>query len=374
MKEGPQVVRTARLDLVAATEAHLDAELRGLACGDFAELAAILGAEVPAGWPPGVYDGDAMRFFRERLMAEGPPSVGWYGWYAIRREDERTSPLLVGSGGYFGPPSGRGVEIGYSVVESCRGQGFATEIIRALAAHAFAESPVSCVVAHTTKENVASQRALLRAGFRRVGNGAAPETARFERRREESEHCMNDISMTGTVTAASRNAAHTFSKMNQDRIVLVAGLGVDGDAHSGETIRHRSRVQRDPTQPNLRQVHLIHSELFDELRNLGHAVSAGELGENITTRGLDLLHLPAAARLHLGERAVVELTGLRTPCVQIDRFQNGLMEALLERCDDGRVAAKAGVMAIVREGGEVRPGDAIRVELPPKPHQRLEKV
>jgi MOSC domain-containing protein YiiM len=163
--------------------------------------------------------------------------------------------------------------------------------------------------------------------------------------------------MDGTVAAVSRSAGHTFSKAPEDAIRLVAGLGVEGDAHLGETVKHRSRVARDPTQPNLRQVHLIHAELHDELAAAGFEVHAGEMGENVTTRGIALLDLPAGTRLRLGGAAVVEVTGLRNPCVQLDRFQPGLMAAVLDRDEHGALVRKAGVMAIVLAGGEVRPGD-----------------
>jgi MOSC domain-containing protein YiiM len=176
------------------------------------------------------------------------------------------------------------------------------------------------------------------------------------------------------VTAVSRSGAHTFSKPNQDYIRLLAGLGVEGDAHLGETVRHRSRVACDPTQPNLRQVHLIHAELHDELRAAGFSVSAGQMGENVTTRGVDLLGLPTGARLRLGATAVVEVTGLRNPCAQLDRFQPGLMAAVLGRDAHGNLVRKAGIMGIVLTGGEVRPGDPIRVELPPEPHRPLDRV
>jgi MOSC domain-containing protein YiiM len=157
-------------------------------------------------------------------------------------------------------------------------------------------------------------------------------------------------------------------------IRLTAGLGVEGDAHAGTTVKHRSRVMRDPTKPNLRQVHLIHAELFDELRAAGFQVAAGELGENVTTRGIDLLDLPTGTLLHLGASAVVEVTGLRTPCVQIDRFQKGLMAATLGRAPDGSMIRKTGVMSIVRAGGDVLAGDPVHVELPALPHRRLEPV
>jgi MOSC domain-containing protein YiiM len=180
--------------------------------------------------------------------------------------------------------------------------------------------------------------------------------------------------MSGTVQAVSCSPTHTFAKSNQGSIRLLTGLGVEGDAHLGETVKHRSRVARDPSQPNLRQVHLIHAELHDELRVAGFAVSAGQMGENVTTYGIDLLGLPTGTRLRLGKTAVVEVTGLRNPCIQLDRFQPGLMAAVLGRDEHGALIRKAGVMAIVLTDGEVRPGDPIIVELPPTPHRFLEPV
>jgi MOSC domain-containing protein YiiM len=180
--------------------------------------------------------------------------------------------------------------------------------------------------------------------------------------------------MGGVVTAVSRSPGHTLVKPNEDSIRLLVGLGVEGDAHLGAMVKHRSRVARDPSQPNLRQVHLIHAELHDELKERGFAVSAGQMGENVTTRGVDLLGLPTGARLHLGETAVVEVTGLRNPCAQLDRIQPGLMGATLERGQDGSFIRKAGIMAVVLAGGEVRPGDPIRVELQAEPLQSLTPV
>lgn len=165
-----------------------------------------------------------------------------------------------------------------------------------------------------------------------------------------------------------------MSKPGQTSIRLLAGLGVEGDAHLGRTVQHRSRVARDPSQPNLRQVHLIQSELHDELRAAGISVRFGQMGENVTTRGLDLLALPVGTRLRLGAVALIEITGLRNPCTQLDGIAPGLMAATLERAADGRLIRKAGVMAIVVEGGEVRPGDSITVELPALPHRALEPV
>jgi MOSC domain-containing protein YiiM len=180
--------------------------------------------------------------------------------------------------------------------------------------------------------------------------------------------------MTGKVVSVSLRPGHTFSKDPAPEIRLVAGLGVEGDGHFGETVQHVSRMRVDPSRPNLRQVHLIHAELFDELREQGFAVAPAELGENITTTGLDLLALPSGAVLRIGPEARVELTGLRNPCRQLDRFQDGLTAAVLVRAADGRVIRKSGVMGVVLTGGLVRPGDAIVVDLPPAPHRPLEPV
>lgn len=177
-----------------------------------------------------------------------------------------------------------------------------------------------------------------------------------------------------TVAAVCSSGTHTFSKVVRPSIRLVAGLGVDGDAHAGVTVQHRSRVAADPSQPNLRQVHILHEEVFERLKALGFAVQCGDLGENVTTRGLDVLSLPVGTRLHLGAGAVVELTGLRNPCTQLDRWQRGLMAALLDRDGDGTLVRLAGVMGIVVAGGEVRAGDGIGVDLPPPPYRALERV
>ncbi|GAB3978210.1 MOSC domain-containing protein [Plantactinospora veratri] len=180
--------------------------------------------------------------------------------------------------------------------------------------------------------------------------------------------------MGAVVTAVSRNEGHHFSKPTRDSIRLLAGLGVEGDAHLGVTVKHRSRVAQDPTQPNLRQVHLIHAELHDELRAAGHEVAPGEMGENVTTRGVDLLGLPVGTLLRLGDAAVVEVTGLRNPCAQIDNFQAGLLKRVVRRDEAGNLVRLAGIMGVVREGGEIRPGDEITVELPAEPHRPLDRV
>ncbi|GLZ33674.1 MOSC domain-containing protein [Lentzea sp. NBRC 105346] len=180
--------------------------------------------------------------------------------------------------------------------------------------------------------------------------------------------------VTAHVTAVSRNEEYSFTKPVRDSIRLLAGLGVEGDVHQGVTVKHRSRVARDPSQANLRQVHLIHAELHDELRAAGFDVTPGAIGENITTRGLDLLGLPTGTLLHIGDAAVVEVTGLRNPCKQIDDYRTGLLKQVLGKDTDGNVVRRAGIMAVVRTGGDVRPGDEIRVELPAEPHAPLQPV
>ena len=180
--------------------------------------------------------------------------------------------------------------------------------------------------------------------------------------------------MTGQVIAVAMDGSHRFSKLVVPEITIVAGLGVDGDAHQGVTVKHRSRVKADPTQPNLRQVHLIHSELFDEVAEQGFRVEPADLGENITTKGIDLLGLPRGAHLKVGEEVVLEVTGLRNPCAQIDDFQKGLLSAVLDRAPSGELIRKSGVMSVVLKGGSVRPGDCIVVELPELPFVPLERV
>ncbi|HMM42129.1 MAG TPA: MOSC domain-containing protein [Thermomicrobiales bacterium] len=165
-----------------------------------------------------------------------------------------------------------------------------------------------------------------------------------------------------------------MSKPTEAEIRLLEGLGVEGDAHAGVTVKHRSRVARDPSQPNLRQVHLIHAELFDELRPDGFAIVPGEMGENVTTSGVDLLGLPTGTRLRLGSEAVVEVTGLRNPFAQLDEIQPGLMKATLDRDAEGNLVRKAGVMAVVIRGGAIRPDDTIEVMLPDRPHTPLAPV
>ena len=180
--------------------------------------------------------------------------------------------------------------------------------------------------------------------------------------------------MNGKVVAVSRSASHTMSKGNLETIQLVVGWGVEGDTHGGVTVQHRSRVARDPSQPNLRQVHLIHTELHQQLQESGFNIVAGQMGENITTEGVELLALPTGTRLRFGEQAVVEITGLRNPCTQLDGLQPGLMKAVLDRDEQGNLIRKAGVMGVVLSGGPIHVGDPITTELPPLPHEPLKPV
>ena len=176
------------------------------------------------------------------------------------------------------------------------------------------------------------------------------------------------------MVAVSRDGDHRFSKPQTQEILLLAGLGVHDDAHAGTTVQHRSHIATDPTQPNLRQVHLIHAELFAELAEQGFDVQPGQLGENITTGNLDLLALPRGTQLRIGPEAVVEVTGLRNPCAQINAFQPRLLNAVLGRDGNGEVVRRAGIMGMVVTGGRVMPGDGIVVRLPAEPHHALERV
>jgi MOSC domain-containing protein YiiM len=180
--------------------------------------------------------------------------------------------------------------------------------------------------------------------------------------------------MTARIVALHRSPAHSFSKQADTRLNLIKGEGVEGDAHRGVMVKHRSRVAADPTQPNLRQVHLLHREMIEDVNGKGFTIKPGDIGENITTEGIDLLALPRATLLAIGETALLEVTGLRNPCIQLDQFQPGLMKAFLGKADDGSLIRKAGIMTIVREGGEVREGDGIRVILPDGPHVKLDRV
>jgi MOSC domain-containing protein YiiM len=180
--------------------------------------------------------------------------------------------------------------------------------------------------------------------------------------------------MTARVASVSADRRHRFSKAPLESVRLVEGLGVEGDAHFGANVQHRSHARYRPDEPNLRQVHLLQAELLADLVRRGYRVAPGAVGENITTSGLDLLALPTGALLRLGRDAVVELTGLRNPCVQLDRFQDGLMAAVLDREPDGTLIRRAGVMGVVAASGVVRPGDRITIELPDGPGAPLRPV
>lgn len=176
------------------------------------------------------------------------------------------------------------------------------------------------------------------------------------------------------VVSLSRDDQHRFSKQRHNELVFLAGRGIEGDAHCGESVQHRSRVKANPHQPNLRQVHLIQAELLADLQAAGYEVGPATLGENVLTEGVDLLALPTDARLQLGGEVVLRITGLRNPCHQLDDYQKGLTKAVLDRDAEGRLIRKAGVMAVVENGGLVTTGDTIQVELPAEPHTELEVV
>jgi len=185
---------------------------------------------------------------------------------------------------------------------------------------------------------------------------------------------MTNPSQPHTVVSVSRDDRHRFSKPTVPSITLLEGLGVEGDVHAGVLVQHRYLVRKDPTAPNRTQVHLIAEELFDDLADHGFTVAAGEMGENITTSGIDLITLPQRTVLHIGRDAIVEITGLRSPCSLINKFQSGLMKACITKDAEGHVIRKAGIMGIVLRGGTVNPGDSICVELPAEPHLALETV
>ena len=165
-----------------------------------------------------------------------------------------------------------------------------------------------------------------------------------------------------------------MSKPTCDVIQLLTGLGVAGDAHMGKTVKHRSRVAKDPSQPNLRQVHLIPAELHDVLQTKGFFVEPGQMGENITTKGLYLLGLPKGTQLMIGKEAVIEITGLRNPCNQLNGIQDGLMQAVLSRDENNELFRKSGIMGVVIKAGTLKIGDEIKVKLPSLPFKQLERV
>lgn len=180
--------------------------------------------------------------------------------------------------------------------------------------------------------------------------------------------------MNQKVIAVSRSEKHIFSKENTESINLIYDFGVEGDAHAGKTVKHTYLAKKDPARKNIRQIHLIQTELLSELRSKGFSVCPGQLGENITTQGIDLLNLPTGSKLHIGKEAVVELTALRNPCIQIENFQKGMLKEVVGRDPQGKLIRKAGVMGIVTIGGYVKPNDIINIELPDLPHSNLEYI
>ena len=188
----------------------------------------------------------------------------------------------------------------------------------------------------------------------------------------------NDGDMTGadqaSVMAVSQDGQHRFSKSPCEHITLLEGIGVQGDAHAGVTVQHLYRAAQDPTQPNLRQVHLLPGEFLEEARQEGYEVGPGDLGENVLTQGVDLAGLSRDTLLHIGPEVVVRITGLRDPCVKINRFRQGLLKVALSRDEDGHLVRKAGIMGVVTAGGIIHPGDKIGVELPAPPHHALKCV
>jgi MOSC domain-containing protein YiiM len=188
---------------------------------------------------------------------------------------------------------------------------------------------------------------------------------------ERSRQSAQTPPMHPTIISLSRDAAHNFSKQPATQLTLLAGLGIEGDAHAGRTVQHLSRIAKDPSSPNLRQVHLIHEELFEELAEKGFTVCPGQLGENVTTRGLDLLGLSRGTRLRLGDEALIEITGLRNPCHQINGLEEGLMAAVLDKAPNGSLVRKSGVMAVVITSGDVRVGDGIELASVPMQFEAL---
>jgi len=188
----------------------------------------------------------------------------------------------------------------------------------------------------------------------------------------------NEADLTGVVLAVHRSDEHTFAKPTVDSVTLLPGLGVEGDAHLGAQVKHRSRVAADPNQPNLRQVHLVMSELLDDVRAAGHEIEPGRLGENVTTTGIDLIGLPVGSMLRIGDTALVALTGLRNPCKQIRDVGDGVLKMMFvdgERYGrPGEQIGRTGVMGVVVAGGTVSAGDEIAVRYPAGVLTPMQKV
>ncbi len=181
-------------------------------------------------------------------------------------------------------------------------------------------------------------------------------------------------SISGSVIAVCSRDAHLFSKENREEIELIKNFGINGDAHAGMYVKHRSRVKKNPKQLNLRQVHLIPIELLNEMKQHRYDLHPGDLGENITTSGIDLINLPLNSQINIGEEVVLEVKGLRDPCKQIEAFKEGLLKKMITKDADGNLIRKTGIMTIVLGGGIVKPNDKIEVVLPKKPYHKLEVV
>ncbi len=265
------------------------------------------------------------------------------------------------------------IDLGFGLLPQYYRKGYTYEASIKMLEYAFYELKVNKVLAFTSLENPNSQNLLKKLGFKTDGIIKYGNT-------EEDVH-LYKLEMekfleiqSGQVKAVSKSSTHSFSKFVTAKIKLLKGLGIEGDAHMGKTVKHRSRVRKDPNQPNLRQVHLIHEELFNELAQKGFTIKAGQMGENILTHGIDLLNLPRNTILKIGNQAEIEITGLRNPCSQLNGLQEGLMQALVFTDDAGKVIRKAGIMGIVKQGGEVRVGDRIEVIRPIGEHVALERV
>jgi RimJ/RimL family protein N-acetyltransferase/MOSC domain-containing protein YiiM len=312
-----------------------------------------------------------------------------YGLWAVQRRDTGEFIGFTGLSVVTGtdPVAGE-VEVGWRLARSGWGHGFAAEAARAALTYGFTTAGLDAVMSMTARTNVRSWRLMERLGMVRdhradFDRSALPLDSPLRRHvvhritREQwaaAEPVQRpEAADAGRVEAVALSPRHRFSKAPVETISLVAGIGIEGDAHAGTTVQHRSRKRWRPDHPNLRQVHLLQSELLDELRP-AYDLQPGDVGENVLTRGIDLLALPRGARLHVGDTVLVEVMGLRNPCVQLERFADGLMAATLDRDDDGELVRKAGVMGVVVVGGRVRPGDPVRLELPPGPRTPLKPV
>lgn len=302
-----------------------------------------------------------------------------FGLWALQRRDTGD---FIGFTGLSVVPEANGcageVEVGWRLARNAWGQGLATEAARAALAYGFETVGLDAVMSMTARINVRSWRVMERLGMLRdrtadFDSPALPIGSPLRRHvvhRLARSDCAAPTTYPqwgaeeGRVEAVACDSRHRFSKPVDERIILVAGIGVETDAHAGTTVQHRSRKRWRSGEANLRQVHLLHAELLDELKP-AYDVGPGEIGENLLIRGIDLLALPTGARLHVGDGAMVEVMGLRNPCVQLDRFADGLMAATLDRDADGELVRKAGVMGVVVAGGVVAAGDRVRVELPP---------